>query len=123
MARQKRGLTSAVRTALKRLAGLTAIDPTLDLGHGLTVADYQTAIQDFESGIADYNAMLSNVDAKSNDLDRLSELVGELNHRIMAAVGSAYGFDSDEYEKVGGTRKSEIKRSTKKDKKDALDNE
>jgi len=38
----------------------------------------------------------------------------DLSERTLAGVGAVYGRDSGEYEKAGGTRKSEIKRSPRK---------
>ena len=40
--------------------------------------------------------------------------VADLSSRLLSGVKTKYGADSSEYEKAGGTRKSEIKRTSKK---------
>jgi len=110
MARTKR--TSAVSEAAKlRLAGLQSIDPLLDLGGGLTVASFKADIEDVDGELNTYNTMLSNVDQVSNRLETKEDKLNDKSTRMLAAVGARFGKDSDEYEKAGGTRTSERKKS------------
>lgn len=97
--------------AEKRLAGMKAIDPTLDLGNGLSVADYEAMITGVTDKVDDYNEKLSKLDEKANILDDKAEELAYFNRRILSVIGSVYGFDSNEYEMAGGTRRSEIDRS------------
>jgi hypothetical protein len=46
--------------------------------------------------------------------DDIATEIHDLSVRIRAAVKGIYGFDSHEYERVGGTRKSDRKRPTRK---------
>jgi len=46
--------------------------------------------------------------------DEIAGEISDLCARIRAAVKGIYGFDSHEYERVGGTRKSDRKRPTRK---------
>jgi len=115
MARTKR--TSAVSEAAKlRLAGLQSIDPLLDLGGGLTVASFKADIEDVDGELNTYNTMLSDVDQVSNRLDTKEDKLNDKSTRMLAAVGAHFGKDSDEYEKAGGTRTSERKKSGPKGK-------
>jgi hypothetical protein len=115
MARTKR--TSSISEGAKlRLAGLQSIDPALDLGGGLTVTSFKTDIEDVDGDFNTYNTMLSNVDEFQNRLDTKEEKLNDKSTRMLAAVGARYGKDSDEYEKAGGTRTSERKRSGPKGK-------
>ena len=110
MARTKR--TSAVSEAAKlRLAGLQSIDPLLDLGGGLTVASFKADIEDVDGELNTYNTMLSDVDQVSNRLETKEDKLNDKSTRMLAAVGARFGKDSDEYEKAGGTRTSERKKS------------
>ena len=118
MARTKR--TSAVSEAAKlRLAGLQSIDPSLDLGGGLTVAGFKADIEDVDGELNAYNTMLSDVDQVSNRLETKEDKLNDKSTRMLAAVGAHFGKDSDEYEKAGGTRTSERKKSGPKGKSGA----
>ena len=115
MARTKR--TSAVSEAAKlRLAGLQSIDPLLDLGGGLTVTGFKADIEGVDADMNTYNTMLSDVDQVANRLDTKEDKLNDKSTRMLAAVGARFGKDSDEYEKAGGTRTSERKKSGPKGK-------
>jgi hypothetical protein len=110
MGRQKR--TSAVSEAAKlRLAGLQSIDPALDLGGGLTVTSFDADIKDVDADMNTYNKMLSDIDEFQNRVHTKEDKLNDKSTRFLAAVGARFGKDSDEYEKAGGTRTSERKKS------------
>jgi hypothetical protein len=110
MARTKR--TSAISEAAKlRLAGLQSIDPALDLGGGLTVDSFKADIDGLDADLNTYNKMLSDLDQFQNRLDTKEESLNAKSTRFLAAVGARYDKDSDEYEKAGGTRTSERKKT------------
>jgi hypothetical protein len=111
MGRIKRNNPASVQDAEKRLAGLLAINPKLDLGNGLSVSDYQDMIAEVKDMVTNYNQELSSLDALANTLDEKAQELSFLNRRMLAAVGSAFGFDSNEYEMAGGTRRSDVDRS------------
>jgi len=54
--------------------------------------------------------MLSDVDVIKNRIDAKERSLREKSARILSATGAKFGPDSDEYERVGGTRRSERKR-------------
>lgn len=58
--------------------------------------------------------MLSTPDDLQNEIDADEGNLRTRNAHILPAAQAQYGPDSSEYEEVGGTRKSERKRSTKK---------
>jgi len=110
MSRQRR--TSSVSDEAKiRLAGLKSIDPALDLGGDLNVPGFDTEIKDVDKDTSTYNQMLSDVDAFQNRLDARVEKLNDKSVRFLSAVGGRWGKDSDEYEKAGGTRISDRKKS------------
>lgn len=116
MAKQKRK-SKAAELAQKRLAGLESISTTLNLGNGLTIPAYSTAIQSVLAKLDAYNTQLSVADTALNDVESQEKILRLLSERFLEAVGSAYGHDSNEYEKAGGTRTSERKRPVRKPKK------
>ncbi len=112
MARKKRK-SKAVEHGLKRAAALAAIDPKLDLGSGLTLDAYATAIQTHEKSVDDYNTDLSGLDAQLTTIKTNEKQLAQLSARMLKGVATKYGENSDEYEKAGGKRTSERKRPTR----------
>ena len=109
----KRKTSQVIVDAQQRAANLKAIDPALDLGNGLTVADFETRITAAQTLLDAYNAQLAKADAAANDFKAGEKQLRTLSARMLAAVGVKYGKDSNEYEMAGGTRTSEIKRGKK----------
>ncbi len=113
MARLKR--TSAVLDAAdKRLSGLKGINPPANLGANLTEAIYTVKIDSVRAKLEAYNQMIAELDRLQNELKQEEAELNDLNRRILSAGEAIYGPDSSEYEMLGGTRKSERKKPTKK---------
>jgi hypothetical protein len=113
MARLKR-LSPVYDVAITRKAGISSIGATLDLGAGLTLTGYQSAIDAVKTSLDDYNNTLSIADQKLNLLKEQELVLKNLNERMLIAVAARYGKDSNEYEMAGETKKSERKRGVKK---------
>lgn len=115
MARQKR--TSPIAEAAGvRADSLESIDPALDLGNGLSVGSYRSAIAAVLVKLSAYNTKLSELDGVLNGLEAGEKELADLSERMLTGVATKYGKNSDQYEKAGGTKKSEIKRGPKKKK-------
>lgn len=112
MSRKKRTVSKVIQNAAARAAGLESIDTTLDLGHGMTLELYRTAIDEARSKQTAYNTLLSWGDEARNEFDSAEASVRALSDRMLAAVAAKYGRDSNEYQKAGGTRMSDRKRTT-----------
>ena len=115
MARKKRK-SKVVENAKKRFAGVESIDPALDLGNGNSIASYKAAIDGVEQSLETYNTSLSDGDGLLNIVMAEEQKLKALSEKMLEAVATKYGHDSNEYEKAGGTRKSEFKRRKKKPK-------
>jgi len=113
MGRQKR-TSKTLDKAQRRAAGLSSIDPSLDLGNGLTLANFSQQIQSVRQKQDAYNQALSTVDTLYNDLLAAEKVLADLNERMLTGAAARYGKDSSEYEQAGGTRKSERKPPTRK---------
>lgn len=100
----------------ERIAGLKSINPALDLDNGVSIAELEAILEQGRAGIEDYNSTLSLADAKLNVVNANDKLIRAANKKILPAVGLKYGTDSDEYEKAGGVRESERKKTVKKSK-------
>lgn len=104
----KRRMSQIIADAQQRSTNLKAINPTLDLGGGLTVAALDTQITAAQASLDVYNTLLAQADAASNDFNEDEKDLRSLSARLLAGVGAYYGKDSNEYEMAGGTRASEI---------------
>ncbi|PYS21126.1 MAG: hypothetical protein DMF72_18435 [Acidobacteria bacterium] len=100
--------------ARQRLAGLNKIIPIPNLGPNITVLAYQGVITDTANLEESHNQLAAQMDDSSNRFDEQENLMADWNRRMLSAVEAQYGPDSSEYEMVGGTRKSERKRPSKK---------
>ena len=114
MSYRKRGASSEAEIAQNRLQGIKQFDPAFDFGNGLSIASYQSMIDDIHTDILAYNNMLTSADGLSTQIDNKEDQLKDLNVRLLNAVGSKYGYDSIEYEKAGGTRKSDYKKTGNK---------
>ena len=114
MSRQRRTIPREVESAQQRVNGLVSIEEALDLGNGVSVEALRAAIRAVMDEVSEYNTMISNADEKSNRVDALVDALNDLTSRTLKGVESRYGKDSNEYEKAGGTRKSDRKRPVRK---------
>ncbi len=96
-----------------RLAGVKSIDAQLDLGNGLSVAQYQAAIEAVRASLEAYNTVLSLVDEKQSEVIAKEKHLRDLHERMLMGVAARHGRDSIEYEKAGGIRKSERKKKAR----------
>jgi hypothetical protein len=99
--------------AQARSAGIKSINPTLDLGSGLTTASFDAAISNAQTLLSEYNQALAAIDDKYNALVAAEKTLGDISERMLAGIAARFGKDSSEYEQAGGVRKSERKRSTR----------
>jgi uncharacterized protein YciW len=109
----KRKTSKVIAAAHQRAANLQSISPTLDLGNGLTLANYTDKITSAQAALDAYNIQLAQADGLGNDFKAEEKEMRTLSTRMLAAVGVKYGKDSNEYEMAGGTRTSEIERKKK----------
>jgi hypothetical protein len=114
MAYKKRGTSPEQEKAQNRLDGIKQFEPTIDFGVGLTEGDYTNRILRVDTLTKGYNSQLINADGISTQLDQAEKELAELSKRFLNAVGAKYGYDSVEYEKAGGVRTSDYKRTAKK---------
>jgi hypothetical protein len=113
MARLKKTST-VLETARQRLAGLKSFKTPADFGPNLTVAAYEAKANSAAARLEAYNAVLAQADQLLNEFQTEESELNEMNRRYLSAGEAHYGPDSSEYEMLGGKRKSERKRPTRK---------
>jgi hypothetical protein len=115
MARPKRKST-ILETSRQRLAGLKKITST-NFGPGLTREGYEQEIDGYSDDQESDNGDVAALDEKGNRLDTREQGLADLNQRVLAAVKAQFDPDSNEYELVGGVRRSDRKKPTRKPKR------
>jgi TolA-binding protein len=115
MARPKRSST-VLTNAEQREAGIRSISDVLDLGNGLNLSSYSQRIASLRQKISTYNTTIASVDDLARDIKDLEKEVRQASEQMLLGIGAVYGKDSREYGKAGGVRKSERKRSSKRNK-------
>ncbi|MGE0078108.1 MAG: hypothetical protein AB7S48_09630 [Bacteroidales bacterium] len=112
MAYKKRSTSSEQEKAQNRLAGIKQFEATVDYGTGLTESDYTNRITAVDTLTQEYNQLLTQADGVAAQLDIAERELAEISKRFLNTVGSKYGYDSVEYQKAGGVRSSDYKRTT-----------
>lgn len=114
MPRPKRLNSEAIEKAKGRHANLVTVDPALDLGNNLTVANYLTAIEAAEALQNSYNQTLALADEQMSAFTLNEAALNALSERMLQGVSTRFGKDSEEYKTAGGTKRSERKRPVRK---------
>ncbi|MEH2274662.1 MAG: hypothetical protein V7K40_07575 [Nostoc sp.] len=106
MARRKR--TSLVlERAVRRAASINSIDPSLDLGNGLTLPAFSTMIERMRTKENAYNSALSSLDKLYREMLETEDELGDMTEHMLMAVGTRYGKSSVEYGMAGGVPKNQ----------------
>lgn len=112
MARAKRNSRTLGKAEI-RLASIKSISPTLDVGEGLTVKDYTEKIDSLRKSIEAYNTTLSTIDVLLTQIIENEKDVADYSEKMLRGIAYKYGSNSHEYQRAGGTRKSDRKRTTR----------
>ncbi|MGI2902105.1 hypothetical protein [Tolypothrix sp. VBCCA 56010] len=106
MARRKR--TSIVlEKAVRRAAGVNSIDPSLDLGNGLTLPAFSTLIETMRTRENAYNSALSSLDKLYREMLETENELADMTEHMLLAVATRYGKSSVEYGMAGGIPKNQ----------------
>lgn len=108
MGRKKR-ISKTLDKAGTRAAGLRSIGAQ-DFGNGVNSVAFEAAVTDTREKLDEYNQALSLADEKANLLSDSEKKLQDFSERILAGVAAKYGKNSNEYEKVGGIRKTDRRR-------------
>ncbi|HMF55068.1 MAG TPA: hypothetical protein VK619_01800 [Pyrinomonadaceae bacterium] len=107
-------MPALARLSFRPVSNLKSISPTLDLGQGLTVVAFEVLITQTQSALDEYNLAIAALDEKGNQVTALETRTRDMSARMLAGVGALHGKNSDQYEKAGGARQDEIKRTSRK---------
>lgn len=123
MAYREKTKSPIVEKAESRLNGMQVVDgkqeTPVNYGNSkvpLMVAEMAAQIALVESKRSDYNKTLKAADEISNDIDAEENKLNEMCTKVLSVAVGQFGEDSDEYEQLGGTRKSDRKKPVRKPK-------
>ena len=109
MARLKRS-SPTLEKALRRIAGMRSISPTLEFGNGLSLTDYDSHIQNLQTQLSTYNTLLSSIDEMAGRLSLIEEELGGYSEKMLMSVATHYGKDSLQYVQAGGKSRKKLSR-------------
>lgn len=114
MSYKKRSASIDAGTAKERITAIKQFNPEFNVGNGLDIKTYEDLMNRVISGNDTYNGLLIQADGVGSQLDIDEKELSDMNSRVLNAIGGIYGFDSIEYEKVGGVRTRDIKHPGRK---------
>jgi hypothetical protein len=106
--------SAPIAKAQARVNGLAAIDPALDLGETVSVAEGNAQIKAAAKTLSDYNKALKAADDLLNKLVTQEKALSAWSTKALGGVKFKYGPDSSQYEMAGGIRQSERKKPVRK---------
>jgi uncharacterized protein YukE len=111
MPRRKR-TSQILEDAQNRIAALQTIDPTLDLGHGISVSAFNAKIEETRQALEDYNKALSVIDQTGSNVTELERSLSNLSIRMLSGIATVYGRSSSEYEMTNGSKRRRTRSAT-----------
>jgi hypothetical protein len=111
---RKQRSSVALINAENRESRLRTINGELDLGNGITLANYTQEIAALRAKVFEHNSTTVRLDDLSRDIKRMEDELRITSEKMLMGVGLKYGKNSNEYGKAGGTLTSERKKTSKK---------
>lgn len=105
---RKRSNSKPLNKLKARIEAAKSIEDDFDFGNGLNADDLTQFSDDLETSINGYNKTLSDADDHRVAIRDLERQANDISDRLLSLIGGSYGKDSLEYQRMGGTRKSEI---------------
>ena len=87
---------------------------------GLTSKAYDQLLNNTRQSQQEYNTLLSKIDEARNIFQAREKELADMSERMLTGIATHYGKDSSEYEKAGGTRKSERRRKKQRSTKSSV---
>ncbi|ACC84331.1 methyl-accepting chemotaxis protein [Nostoc punctiforme] len=90
-----------------RVAGLKAIDPSMDFGDARNLQNMTQLIEQYRSKIDAYNTALAVINSSRTEMEELDKALSDITEKMLIGVAFKYGKDSREYEMASAVRKSD----------------
>jgi hypothetical protein len=105
--------TESVIADCERLTRVWTDNPTFSLGE-VTLAGLQSKIAEAKQKREQLETLRMQATALSNELEERTNEMASIRTRALSGFRAVFGPNSTQYEQAGGTRQSEIRRSTRK---------
>ncbi|MDT5270513.1 MAG: hypothetical protein QOH49_2699 [Acidobacteriota bacterium] len=105
--------TESVLTESERITRVWTDNPTFTLGE-VTLAGFQAKIAEIRQKREQLETLRMQVTALSNELEEGTNELASIRTRALSGFRAVFGPNSTQYEQAGGTRQSEIRRSSRK---------
>jgi hypothetical protein len=106
-------LTSkALETAHRRMLGVRYLDPKMNFGNGLSVPGFTNQVEALKAKLDAYNEMVNALKQERESIEAMEKSLKGTSERMLNAVASLYGKESQEYEVAGGVKR--VRRSRRK---------
>lgn len=105
---RKRLISKSLDKLKFRIEAAKSFDDDFDFGNGINAVELEEFSNYLEEAINGYNQTLSDADDMRDTIRRLERQANDISDRLLSLVGGTFGKDSLEYQRMGGTRKSEI---------------
>jgi hypothetical protein len=96
--------------AQRRIVGIRNLNLELNLGKGLSVSEFSTQVEILQAKLEGYNAMVNALAQQREEIDTMERSLRGTSERILGAVASIYGKESDEYEVAGGVKRVRLRK-------------
>jgi hypothetical protein len=98
-----------LETAQRRMIGARSLRLDLNLGN-LNLAEFSTQVETLQAKQEQYNAMVDALDQQREEIETMERSLRGTSERILGAVASIYGKESDEYEVAGGVKRVRVRK-------------
>lgn len=112
MASKGQSLDGVIEGA-EKVIQLWEANPTFSLGE-ITLATLKNAVEELKTLRAWRDNLRAELSAVTNDLDAKRSAVNAVTSRAVSGVRAVFGPNSNEYERVGGTRTADRKKPKSK---------
>ena len=106
--------SNAIAEAEALIAALRPIESKLDFGKSLTLPAYIAKTEEARGLLANLNTLIAQMESARNAFNHCEDDLIDMSSRMRKGVLVQFGADSDEYNRVGGTRTSDRKRPTRR---------
>jgi hypothetical protein len=102
--------SKTLEKAHRRLVGLRHLNLKLNLGNGLSVTEFSTQVETMQAKLEVYNTLVNELAQQREEIETLERSLRGTSERILGAVASVYGRESDEYEVAGGVKRVRVRK-------------
>jgi hypothetical protein len=98
--------SAALKKADDRAKAMQEHNVALDLGNGISLAQYLVKVEALRIQLEAYNALIAELDRMLEAIVAAENEINDFSENILMGVAVMYGKQSKQYSDIGGTRKN-----------------